>query len=280
MERYPAVAGYFYPETKNELQSLIQSVYESDFGPSGKIDNGFPVAINGVVCPHAGIIFSGGVASWAYSVLSYINPIDTFIIIGPNHRGLGKRASLSSAEAWVTPLGRVEVDGDAVDYLVSNSRIFSVDDRAHQYEHSCEVQIPFLQYFIPFPFRICPISLLDQSTDTALLIARALYELSKHKKIVLIVSTDFTHYESDSIARDKDLRCIDDIVRLDGDSFVKCLHENQLSICGPGGLEALIEFQKCMQSPPGTLLSYATSGDINGQYDQVVGYAAIVFPQK
>ena len=155
MDRLPAVAGYFYPENKNELDSLINKVFESEIGAAGKIDQDFPTKINGVVCPHAGIIFSGGVASWAYAVLSRIDPIDTFIIIGPNHRGLGRRASLSSAESWITPLGKVEVDQEMVDFFLSSSAIFTIDDRAHQFEHSCEIQ-SLLQHLSLF-FKICPI---------------------------------------------------------------------------------------------------------------------------
>lgn len=279
MERLPAVAGYFYPENKNELANLIQKVFESEIGAAGKIDQDFPTTINGVVCPHAGIIFSGAVASWAYAVLSLTDPIDTFIIIGPNHRGLGRRASLSSAESWITPLGKVEVDQEAVNFLISVSSIFSIDDRAHQYEHSCEIQIPFLQHFIPFSFKICPISLLDQTFEAAKEMSQAIIELSQKKKIVIIASTDFTHYESDTVAREKDLICIDNIIRLDGEEFFHCIHRNQISICGPGGVGTLIEFQKNRHSSRGNLLCYATSGDINGQYDQVVGYAAIAFPQ-
>lgn len=279
MERLPAVAGYFYPENKNELANLIQKVFESEIGAAGKIDQDFPTTINGVVCPHAGIIFSGAVASWAYAVLSLTDPIDTFIIIGPNHRGLGRRASLSSAESWITPLGKVEVDQEAVNFLISASSIFSIDDRAHQYEHSCEIQIPFLQHFIPFSFKICPISLLDQTFEAAKEMSQAIIELSQKKKIVIIASTDFTHYESDTVAREKDLICIDNIIRLDGEEFFHCIHRNQISICGPGGVGTLIEFQKNRHSSRGNLLCYATSGDINGQYDQVVGYAAIAFPQ-
>lgn len=279
MERLPAVAGYFYPENKNELANLIQKVFESEIGAAGKIDQDFPTTINGVVCPHAGIIFSGAVASWAYAVLSLTDPIDTFIIIGPNHRGLGRRASLSSAESWITPLGKVEVDQEAVNFLISASSIFSIDDRAHQYEHSCEIQIPFLQHFIPFSFKICPISLLDQTFEAAKEMSQAIIKLSQKKKIVIIASTDFTHYESDTVAREKDLICIDNIIRLDGEEFFHCIHRNQISICGPGGVGTLIEFQKNRHSSRGNLLCYATSGDINGQYDQVVGYAAIAFPQ-
>ena len=279
MDRQPAVAGYFYPETKSELQHLIQSVYESETGAQGKINFPSPLAVNGVVCPHAGIIFSGGVASWSYAALSLSNQVDIFVIIGPNHRGLGKRASLSSAEAWITPMGKVEVDQDAVDFLVSSSRIFAVDDRAHQFEHSCEVQIPFLQHFVPYPFQICPISLLDQSPETAYQIAEVLHELSNRKKIIIIASTDFTHYEADAIAREKDLKCIGEIIHLNEKSFYHCIQQNHLSMCGPGGVGTLIEYQKIKQSSNGTLLCYATSGDINGQYDQVVGYAAILFLQ-
>jgi len=235
MERHPAVAGYFYPENKDELNSLIRSVYESELGSYDKIDPDFPSAINGVICPHAGIIFSGGVASWSHAVLSRINPIDTFVIIGPNHRGLGKRVSLSSADFWMTPLGRVEVDHEAVDFLTSASPVFSIDDRAHQFEHSCEIQIPFLQYFVSFPFKICPISLLDQSRDVALQIGQSLYELSLKKKIVIVISTDFSHYEPDSIVREKDLLCIEKIIHLEGEAFDQYIRRKQVSICGPGG---------------------------------------------
>ena len=121
-------------------------------------------------------------------------------------------------------------------------------------------------------------SLLDQ-TWKPLKNGQVINQISQQKKIVIIASTDFTHYESDTVAREKDLICIDNIIRLDGEEFFHCIHRKNISICGPGGVGALIEFQKNRHSFRGTLLCYATSGDINGQYDQVVGYAAIAFPQ-
>ncbi|MEI6157218.1 MAG: AmmeMemoRadiSam system protein B, partial [Atribacterota bacterium] len=254
MERLPAVSGYFYPESKTELEKMIRSFFESEQGAFDRLQYNHTTSLNGVVCPHAGYLFSGGVAAWSFYSLSRCEPVDTLVIIGPNHRGLGKRVALSSAEHWLTPLGKMEVDLESVDFLVSQDPIFSIDNRAHLHEHSVEVQIPMLQYCIPYPVRILPIILLDQTEENALRMAQSLFQLAQRKKIAIIASSDFSHYEDDSVIREKDLACISQIINLQTPAFYSLMRKLGASICGPGGIATLMEFQKFHHSSSPSLL--------------------------
>lgn len=274
MVRKEAVAGYFYPGEAEELRSLLGHFRE--FAVRGSYPD--TQDISGVVSPHAGYVYSGITASYAHYLISLLPPVETIVLLGPNHRGIGERVALSGAESWRTPLGSVPVDAESREFLLSCSRVFSVDDRAHQFEHSIEVQLPFLQYFLPYAFSILPISLLSQDPVTSRVIGEALFALAQKKRILLVASSDFSHYEREAVARSKDMSVIERICALDMEGFFRLLWEKNVSVCGPGGIAALMVYHAKRGGKEAKLLHYTTSGEITGDTYQVVGYAAISFP--
>lgn len=279
MVRKAAVAGYFYPGRERELRQMIKELFYSEAGPHGKEEELTKwKEVSGVVSPHAGYIYSGAVACWSFYSLSLASPVDTIVIIGPNHRGAGKRVALSDADFWETPLGEVAVDLEAVEFLASHYPLFSPDSRAHQLEHSVEVQIPFLQYFLPYPFQIVPVTVWDQTLEVALEISQAVQELSRKRKIAVVASSDFSHYEPAQVAEAKDSHAISCIVSLQTEEFYRVIRRENISICGPAGIAALMEYHKRRSQEEGKLLFYSHSGKVSGDYQEVVGYASLIFP--
>ncbi|HMK45716.1 MAG TPA: MEMO1 family protein [Methanocella sp.] len=264
--RKPAVSGQFYPGSERELRGLIQrlapSPVSADREPQTKI------RACGVVVPHAGYIYSGGVAAEVYAS---IEGAPTFLLLGPNHYGLGSPVAVST-QPWVTPLGRVEVDQELVGLL---NGIIDRDEIAHQQEHSLEVHIPLLQYFFE-DFKIVPVSIGMQDYDTVKEIATELIAaLNKHTgRVVIVASSDFTHYEDVKAARKKDSTLIDDIEKLDVPAFYDDLYRLNATCCGYGPIAAMMITCGARGARTGKLLKYATSGDVTGD-SQVVGYAGI-----
>lgn len=271
--RKEAVAGYFYPGDGEELRRFLE--YCKTIAASGK----YPRVqdASGVVSPHAGYVYSGVTASYAHYFVSLLPPVETIVLLGPNHRGLGARVAISGAQSWRTPLGLLPVDAEAREFLASYP-VFSIDDRAHQFEHSLEVQLPFLQYFLPYAFSILPITFFAQDPGTAHAIGEALFALSQKKRILLIASSDFSHYEREDVARSKDEAAIRHICALDVAGFLKTLRDQDVSVCGPLGIAALMVYHAKRGGREATLLHYTTSGEVTGDTSQVVGYAAIAFP--
>ncbi|MGQ9622662.1 MAG: AmmeMemoRadiSam system protein B [Candidatus Caldatribacteriaceae bacterium] len=279
MVRKEAVAGYFYPKDGEELRTFVERLTSSSHGPLRRLEKPEGVKdTSGVISPHAGYMYSGAVACWSHYLLSLFPPFETIVVLGPNHRGVGKRVALSGAEYWRTPLGLVPVDLEAVEFLVACSPLFAVDDLAHLAEHSIEVQIPLLQYFLPYDFRILPVLLLSQDRKTALALGEAFFELSRKKRIALVASSDFSHYEPEEAARSKDMRAIEHILSLDVDGFYNVIQEENISICGPGAIASLLEYHARRSTQRGELLTYTHSGEVTGDRAQVVGYAALFFP--
>jgi hypothetical protein len=279
MVRKPAVAGYFYPGSAQEVKSLIERLQQSPLGPGRNLEEvPFFEQVNGVVSPHAGYIYSGAVACWSFAALSRINRETTFCIIGPNHRGYGASVALSKEEEWLTPLGKVVLDLEAASFLVEKFPVFAFDEQAHLAEHSIEVQIPFLQYFVSCPFKILPVALLDQRKRVAQQVAEALYALSAEKNLVIVASSDFSHYEPAEVAERKDRQVISYILSLDVDGFYAFLRQASVSVCGPGAIATLMFYQKLNNAPQPRFLKYAHSGEVSGDFSQVVGYASLVFP--
>ncbi len=274
MVRKEAVAGYFYPGEAEELRKLLghfKSIVAQRTYPDIQ-------SVSGVISPHAGYVYSGVVAACAHYLLSLLPAAETIVLFGPNHRGVGKRVALSGAQSWRTPLGLVPVDVESRDFLLSHSPLFAVDDLAHQFEHSLEVQIPFLQYFLPYEFSILPVSLLAQDSATSRTLGEALFALSQNKRILVVASSDFSHYEREAVARSKDMETIEYICALDVERFYRVLREKDVSVCGPGGIAALMVYHAKRGGKEGKLLHYTTSGEVTGDTHQVVGYAAVCFP--
>ncbi len=263
MVRKPAVAGQFYPADKDELKEMISSFLEK----AGEIKAKPKAAVS----PHAGYIYSGQTAAYSYSALKNTDP-RTIVIIGPNHTGLGSLVSISTQD-WETPLGIIETDKEKANFLAEKG--FAIDQIAHEYEHSIEVQLPFLQVIFE-NFKILPICVMDQSYQTMKKLGSSLAEVLE-KNDIIIASSDFTHYEPQESAFQKDNEAIKKIEQLDDEGFYKLVEEKEMSICGYGCILSAMIFSKQRDVKKAKLLKYSTSGDINGDYFKVVGYASIIF---
>ncbi len=262
--RTPVVAGQFYPANKDKLRGQIES-YASG-GDASKVD-----AI-GAVVPHAGYIYSGSVAA---SVICRLNCPETFIILGPNHRGIGAALAISK-EDWATPLGTGSVDRGLVEALEGD--VFIVDEGAHRFEHSIEVQLPFLQYFFDAAFVFVPICIGLQDEETAAHAGRKLAEAIHEtgRRVTILASSDFTHYEPASVARKVDHTVIDAIIELDVDEMYSRIYKHNASVCGYGPIAIMLTAALEMGASKAELISYATSGDITHDDSSVVGYGGII----
>lgn len=281
-DRKPAVAGYFYPSKPVELRETISQLFQHSLGPGKEpvVAERFIEDIVGYIAPHAGYMYSGPVASHVYYDLASRGRFDTAIIIGTNHTGLGSLISVYPGGEWITPLGRVKVDSELAKRVVDYSELAELDTDAHIEEHSVEVQIPFLQYLYGENFTILPIVIglhtVEASRDLAKAIRRAVDETGR--RIVLIASSDFNHYEPYDITKEKDMLAIRRILELDSEAFYRTMIDNNISICGPGGIMTLIEYAKIsypVEELEAVLLKYANSGDVSGDRGYVVGYAGL-----
>ncbi len=277
MVRSPSVAGQFYRSDPEGLKKQIESMFLHDLGP-GKLpgEGGEKRDIAACVVPHAGYMYSGPAAAHVYFELAKQKKPETIIILGPNHQGHGS-AIATACEPWNTPLGVVDIDEETADFLWTNCDIIDMDENAHRYEHSLEVQIPFLQYIYK-DFNFVPITLGIQDIETAEEIAECISKVDKD--ILIIASSDFTHYESSIEAKNKDMKAIDAILEMDEKKFIKTVYENNITICGYGPIAVAISAAKRMKATKTKLLKYMTSGDITGDQRQVVAYAGIIFQKN
>jgi MEMO1 family protein len=277
--RPPAVSGIFYPSNPFELQkSLEQSFLDVNFGPGRMPPSLDRKKIYGIISPHAGYTYSGGVAANGYYQVSNMN-YETVIITGPNHYGIGSGVATMRQSLWKTPLGDVEVNSDFAD-TISKNTVIDVDDFSHVRDHCLEVQLPFLQCIRKDDtFRIVPIIMNLQDIETAKVVGRTIAQAIKSAstKALLIASSDFTHYEPNEEAHRKDLELIDTILSLDVSSFYAVLERLDISACGYGAIASIMFAVKELGASKAELLRYATSGDTTGDKSSVVGYASIVF---
>jgi hypothetical protein len=274
--RTPAVAGMFYPKEKKELKTIIRDCFLHTFG-AGKIPpSDDKQSVLGVICPHAGYMYSGPVATNSFYNISSQKP-DLVIIIGPNHWGIGCSIATMKEGIWQTPLGDVEVDRESAMKINKISKRVELDFFSHTKDHSLEVQVPMLQEIYSHKFKILPIILIDQDYKSAKEVGSAVAKIAKMKKTVIIGSSDFTHYEENSYAHKQDKALIEPILELDVDRFYSVLQENQVSACGYGAIASTMIACKELGATKGSLLRYATSGDVTGDKSSVVGYASIVF---
>lgn len=260
--RSPAVAGQFYPGSGASLKRQLEEMLH--------VEQELPVL--GAVVPHAGYVYSGPVASEVYSRLPRR---DVFVLLGPNHHGLGAPLALSR-DSWRTPLGVVEPDLELADALAGT--IIDHDEMAHRHEHSIEVQIPFLQARFE-GFKILPVAMGLQDEETAIEVgeelARAISRLSRN--CTIIASSDFTHYEPQDVARKVDALLIEAILNMDVHELYARVYRHNATACGYGPIAATITAAASLGATSGKLLRYATSGDVTRDYSQVVGYGAIAF---
>ncbi|WP_457614944.1 AmmeMemoRadiSam system protein B [Methanopyrus sp.] len=280
VERSPAVAGQFYPADPDELRKMIERCFRHELGPGylPETSDG-PCTLPGAVAPHAGYQFSGPVAAHTYKALAESGTPETVVILGPNHTGLGSAVATMTDGVWRTPLGFVKIDSEFATALVRECGVMDDDLTAHANEHSIEVQLPFLQYVYGDSFLFVPICMAMHDLQTAREVGEAIADVAERlgRNTVVIASTDFTHYEPHDWAKKKDLMVIERIVALDEAGMIEIVERYNVSMCGVGPTAATIVAVKAMGASEGELLKYATSGDVSGDYSQVVGYAAIAF---
>lgn len=272
--REPVVAGSFYSLEKTRLIQQIESCFRHKFGPKTIKKERFIAA----VVPHAGYIYSGAVAAWVYSKISEGN----YIIVGPNHQSIGSKFAIMKKYIWKTPLGEVVVDDKMAEKFMEKCKILEYDILPHQYEHSIEVQLPFLQYRFGSSFKFVPISVINQFADDDFLedcvyIGESIGEVLKEEKNwVLIASSDFSHYVPQETAKKIDKKLIKTIEKLDEKKFFEIIRKTDASICGFGPIAIVMAAAKKLKAKRGKLLCYKTSGDITEDFSSVVGYASII----
>ena len=262
--REPAVAGHFYPANPERLRADLDS-----YLPAGK-------KIRAVACivPHAGYMYSGNVAG---AVFSRLEISASCIVLGPNHTGRGHPLAITTEGAWRTPLGELAIDSDLAQKLIQEFPALSEDSTAHRSEHAIEVEIPFLQVcrpgvkFVPIAIGTGQLVLLEE-------LGRSLAEvLTKSKDPALIVaSSDMNHYEDDVTTRIKDRKAIEKILALDASGLYETVMNESISMCGFGPAVAMLTAARRLGAGKAELVQYATSADVSGDRNVVVGYAGII----
>lgn len=294
MLRKPAVAGLFYDSNPEDLKRNIEECFNHKLGP-GRIPelgisrdfekftnknqpNSQNINIYGSVVPHAGYTYSGPIAAHAYYKIVENGYPETFVILCPNHTGLGTGISIFNEGKWNTPLGDVEIDEEFANEMISNSNFIDSDISAHVKEHSCEVHLPFLQYFSN-DFKIVPIVMWMQDMKSSSDIAEAIVKTTKNLKrsISIIASTDLTHYEPKSVAAKKDKFVLDAITDMDEFALLNAVETHKITMCGYGPTISTIKASRGLGAKKGEVLKYATSGDISGDFNSVVGYCSAIF---
>ncbi len=269
--RYPRVAGRFYPANEDELREQIENSFLHTIGPGKIPDTKSGGNLLAVMAPHAGYVFSGPVAAHSYNAVAESFPEGgTFVIIGPNHTGYGAPVALTTHD-WKMPFGDVRIDRELAEMLMAGG--VEDDISAHRYEHSVEVQLPFIQY-LSDNFEFVPIVMMDQSMRAAIRLGKLLRKAIKEheRRVVIVASTDFSHYVSKDWAYTHDALALDRIGDMDIEGLYKTLKKYGISMCGYGPVGAMIEAVKD-RAGASKILKYATSGDIMPMAD-VVGYGS------
>jgi len=277
--RHPSQAGMFYAGTDQALRAQIEKCFTHKLGPGKlpKIAERELQTIIGLVCPHAGYMYSGPVAAHAYHDLAADGKPDIVVLFGPNHTGYGSALSLMKDGVWRTPLGDLEIDTVTADLILKESSVIDVDDSAHTYEHSIEVQLPFLQYLYGSAFKFVPICFLMQDLESSREVGLAVAKALSGKNGLVIASSDMTHYEPHQRAEQKDRMATNAAVKMDEELYFSTVETYSISTCGYGPMVAAITASKLLGAKKARLLCYKTSGDITGDFSSVVGYASMSF---
>ncbi len=266
MERKPAVAGQFYPADAESLRHTIKALLPKQTATK----KGVIAAIS----PHAGYIYSGGVAA---ETLGQIDLPADIIIMGPNHHGHGTEAAVMAGGTWQMPMGPVEINQQLALDIIARSSIFTNDTAAHGPEHSLEVQIPFLQY-LNADIKIIPICLSYISLEKCQTAAKAVAAAIKAwpRPVTIIASSDMTHYESREIASRKDHLALNCIERLDARALYRTVIEEHITMCGFIPATIALLTANLLGANHAELVRYSDSGEANGNTSQVVGYAGLL----
>ncbi len=265
MKRTPAVAGKFYPSGQDELLDEIRKHIP---------ENVVKHSVIGIVSPHAGFMYSGDAAGAVYSKIKIP---ETVILIGPNHTGDGKSVSVMTEGVWSMPMGDLPIDTTLARSIADASPLVHADSQAHRYEHSLETQLPFLQYFRK-EFKIVPICMMRTRFRDCREVSRAILTGIKksRRSVLLVASSDMTHYESHDRATEKDKKAIDQILKRDAEGLYKTVEKNHISMCGVNPVTVMLLCANEMGARRSRLVKYTTSGEINGDLNRVVAYAGMI----
>ena len=263
--RHPAVAGRFYPGAPNILVYDVQSYLSPQTVPATAL---------GCIAPHAGYIYSGAVAG---AVFAQVDLPQRILILCPNHTGKGRPLAIMSSGTWETPLGSAPIDSPLADALKKKFPALTEDADAHRSEHAIEVELPFLQARRP-DFTFVPIALGTGQFDILEKLGEAVADAvqAQSDKILIVASSDMNHYENDAITHVKDHKAIEQILALDARGLFDVVMREDISMCGFGPAVVMLTACKRLGATSAELIKYATSGDVSGDRDMVVGYAGIV----
>lgn len=274
--RKPAVAGGFYPYSKEGVLDQLNQLFGywgvdlKTLGVKGR------KKARGVVVPHAGWQYSGYVAAKVYAS---IPKVDTVVLFGPNHYGIGSDFAVSDEDIWQTPLGDVRLDKEVSRTIIKGSKFAERDEWAHSREHSIEVQIPFLQLVLE-EFKMIPIAVKHYPPDDEFLgmcreVGEAVALAIEGRKALIVASTDLTHYEPQDVAKEKDGLVMEAIQELDDEEMFRVVRDKNVSMCGYAGVAATIAACKALGAKKAEKVAYMTSGDVVGDKSAVVGYGGL-----
>jgi AmmeMemoRadiSam system protein B len=269
MRRSPAVAGQFYHEDPARLSHQVAQYINTRSRKDDAI---------GIVVPHAGLVYSGAVAGAVYSAINFPK---TFLMLGPNHTGLGEQIAIVDTGEWEIPSGVVKVDRKLASRILLNATGVTRDSQAHIFEHSLEVQLPFIT-FLSKEVSIVPIAIRSASFTECMALAETIAHVVKSidYPVTILASSDMSHYLSDKTARLKDKRAIDKMLDIDpGGLYDSVIHE-KISMCGYLPVTIMLAASKLLGAKATQLVKYMTSGEVSGDYDNVVGYAGIILTRK
>ena len=265
MQRSPAVAGQFYPGRPDALRQTLRELVPLCSAPQTAI---------GVMLPHAGYIYSGAIAGETFSRVRIPSRV---VVIGPNHRGVGHPAAVFPAGSWTTPLGEAAIDAELARRLLTECPGLQADTAAHRFEHSLEVQVPFLQFLNP-DADIVPICLGHLPLPNLLALGKSLgRSLARSgEDVLLVASSDMTHYEPAEVARRQDRLALDRVLALDAEGLYRVVCEKKISMCGFMPTALMLAAAVEMGATTASLVRYGNSGETTGDPSEVVGYAGVI----
>ena len=268
MLRLPAVAGRFYPSNPKELTALVRECSRPDPGHP-------PIPVKACLVPHAGYVYSGSVAG---AVLARIALPEKIIVLGVRHYPRGEQAAILSSGAWRTPLGDAPIDEELAAALREACPLLREDSVAHSGEHSLEVQLPFLQVLAP-GFSFVPVALGTVRFESLVSVGEAVAGVlgNSNEGVLLLTSSDLNHHEDDATTRIKDQKAIDRMLAMDPRGLYDTCRNGEISMCGLGPAVAMLTALNALGVNKAELVKHATSAEVSGDYDQVVGYAGMIF---
>lgn len=272
--RPPAVAGAFYEATADRLRAEIEASYTSLLGPGDVPIVGVgPRRLFGIMAPHAGYLYSGAGAAWAYTAAARDGRPAVVVILGINHRGVGAPLALSPAAGWRTPLGVMPVAQQLNEQLLKLDNDLRLDATAHAMEHSLEVQVPFLQYtFGEMP--IVPIVIGHVAWPAIERLGAALAHLATQVDLLVVASSDLSHYIPQQQAVALDALALKHLAAVDAEGLLDTVMKNGITMCGVLPTAAMLHAARRGGATYSKILHYHTSGDVSGDLERVVGYGA------